>query len=75
METQFMGETMATTHMIERDPATYHEIWHEAWRDAWETNTKVLYDMLWRTVDFIEGINPGLKIATEAREFLKTIHT
>ena len=49
METQFMGETearMTTTHMIERDPGLYHEIWHEAWREAWETSIDELLEAM-----------------------------
>ena len=59
METQFMGETeakMATTHMIERDPATFHEIWHEAWREAWEASTRELCRVLRDEMDFAKGV-------------------
>ena len=62
METQFMGETearMTTTHMIERDPATFHEIWHDAWREAWEASTRELTFELGRATVFVEDMIGG----------------
>ena len=56
METQFMGETMTTTHMIERDPVLYHEIWHAAWREAWETSIDELLEAMVDLTYFAEDV-------------------
>ena len=79
METQFMGETeakMTTTHMIERDPATFHEIWHEAWREAWEaTESEIqgLIDLGWDLIDKANDINPGLPETLAFRRAIKAV--
>ena len=74
METQFMGETMTTTHMIERDPALYHEIWHEAWREAWRTTQVGLdrvVDAAYLLIDLMNDIIPDKKETLALREALK----
>ena len=76
METQFMGETeakMTTTHMIERDPATFHEIWHDAWREAWKAEHEQLAAAAYAVVDLVDDIVPDLKATRALREALKGV--
>ena len=73
METQFMGETMTTTHMIERAPATFHMLSLEAWREAWKAEREQLAAAAYAVVDLVDDIVPDLKATRALREALKGV--